>query len=295
MVKYRKRHRQTVGASVLCGRPVQNMSEVITTVIYVIPDAEKLPEYVEFSRQYDLGWEFNDFMYPSVLEDEEIKAGIIDKYRSYDMPARLSLHGAFLDVTVHSGDVRIRDISDFRIDQSIEVAKALGCRKVIFHSNIIPNFIDAFYCDDWVSKNAEYWTAKARQNPDIDLLMENMFDMTPDLMARLAEEISDVPNFGLCLDYSHASIFCAGGSSADIFVDKLAPYVKHIHINDCDLMHDGHLPIGDGMVDWERFAEHYSGRMSGASVLIEVKGLERQKRSLEFLTELFARYGIDPR
>ena len=268
------------------------MSEVVTTVIYVIPDAERQQEYVVFSRQYGLGWEFNDFMIPSVLDDEEEKARIIGIYRSVDKPAQLNLHGAFLDVTVHSSDSRIREVSDFRIEQSINIARALGCRKVIFHTNTIPNFIDKFYCDDWVRKNAEYWTDKARRNPDVDLLMENMFDMTPELMARLAEEIRDVRNFGLCLDYSHASIFCKCENGADRFVEKLAPYVKHIHINDCDLQHDGHLPIGDGMIDWDRFAEHYAERLSGATILIEVKGLERQKRSLEFLLELFARHGI---
>ena len=53
-----------------------------------------------------------------------------------------------------------------------------------------------------------------------------------------------------------------------------------------------HLPIGDGLIDWERFAEHYAQSMSGASILIEVKGLEKQKRSLDFLLELFSRHGI---
>ena len=261
-------------------------------MIYIIPDAEKLSECVDFSRKHDLGWEFNDFMLPIVLDDEKKRSFLIEKYRSADMPERLSLHGAFLDVTVHSGDAKIREVSDYRVNQSIDLARTLGCGKVIFHTNIIPNFLDKSYCDDWVCKNADYWIAKARQNPDIEILMENMFDITPDLMSQLAERICEVHNFGICLDYSHASIFGEGENGADLFVDKLAPYVRHIHINDCDLVHDGHLTIGDGLINWERFAEDYAERMSGASILIEVKGLEKQKRSLDFLLELFARHGI---
>lgn len=260
--------------------------------VSIIPNTANLPETIEFSAEYHLGWEFNDFMFPTVLDNEKEAARLIDLYQSHGMPQERSLHGAFLDVTVHSDDARIRDVSDLRIHQSIDAAKALECCKVIFHSGSIPNFHDKAYCDNWVRKNAAYWTAKTQQYPNIDLLMENMFDMTPDLLLRLAEELNGVSHFGICLDYSHATIFGEGEHSADEFVKALAPYVRHIHLNDCDLRHDSHLPIGDGLIDWERFAALYAEQMSSASILIEVNGLERQKRSLDFLLELFMRHGI---
>ena len=59
----------------------------------------------------------------------------------------------------------------------------------------------------------------------MDLQMENMFDMAPDLLLRLAEELSGVSNFGVCLDYSHATIFGKGTYSANEFVMTLAPFV----------------------------------------------------------------------
>ena len=260
--------------------------------IYIIPDADKLSECVDFSKQYKLGWEFNDFMLPSVLDDKRKTARIIRKYKSVDMPAQLSTHGAFLDVEVHSMDEEIRKVSDMRIIQSIEVAKKLHCRKVIVHTGTIPNYCDSRYCDDWVLKNTEYWTAKSRRNPDIDILMENMFDMTPELMFRLAEAMEGVPNFGLCLDYAHATVFGEDADGAGEFVGRLKKYVRHIHVNDCDLLHDNHMQIGEGMIDWERFAEHYGESMNGVSILIEVNGLEKQKRSLDYLLELFSRHGI---
>ena len=260
--------------------------------VSIIPNPARLPEYIGFSAQYHLGWEFNDFMFPALLDSEKEYARLIDFYQSNAMPQVRSLHGAFLDVTVHSDDARIRDVSDLRVNQSIDAARALRCGKVVFHSGVIPNFRDKSYRDNWVRRNTAYWTAKARQYPDIDLLMENMFDMTPELLLRLAEELSGVSRFGICLDYSHAIIFGEGKHSADEFVKTLAPYVRHIHLNDCDLWHDEHLPIGTGLIDWDRFAGLYAERMNGASVLIEVNGLEQQKQSLDFLLELFARHGI---
>ena len=260
--------------------------------VSVIPDPAKLPECIEFSAQHHLGWEFNDFIYPSVLDNEKETARLIELYHSHDMPRVRSLHVAFLDVTVHSDDPRIRDVSDLRVHQSIQAASALQCGKVIFHTGLIPNFRDKAYRDNWVKKNTACWTAKTRQYPGIDLLMENMFDMAPDLLLRLAQELDGVSGFGICLDYSHATIFGGGQQSADVFVKALAPYVRHIHLNDCDLVHDGHLPIGSGLIDWDRFAGLFAEHMHRASILIEVTGLEGQKRSLDFLLELFARHGI---
>ena len=268
------------------------LSEVQNMPVSIIPDVTRLPETIEFSTQYHLGWEFNDFMFPTVLDNEDEIARLTDVYQSHDMPRVRSLHGAFLDVTVHSSDARIREVSDLRINQSIAAAQALSCGKVIFHSGSIPNFHDKAYCDDWVKKNAAYWTAKTQQYPGIDLLMENMFDMTPDLLLRLGEELNGVSCFGICLDFAHATVFGEGEYSADEFVKTLAPYVRHIHLNDCDLRHDLHLPIGDGLINWDRFAELYAEQMKGASMLIEVKELEGQKRSLDFLLELFTRHGI---
>ena len=47
------------------------LSEVQNMPISIIPDVTRLPETIEFSAQYHLGWEFNDFMFPTVLDNED--------------------------------------------------------------------------------------------------------------------------------------------------------------------------------------------------------------------------------
>ncbi len=260
--------------------------------IYIIPDIDHIPDCMAFSTENHLGWEFNDFMYSDILDNKEETMRMINQYLTSGMPEARSLHGAFLDVTVHSSDEKIREISDLRIRQSLAAAKALQCQKVVFHTNCIPNYYDQFYCDNWVRKNADYWTAKAERQPATEFLMENMFDMTPYLLLRMAEEMNAVSNFGICLDYAHSEVFGAGEGSSGKFIRSLAPYIKHIHLNDCDLRHDLHLSVGEGKLNWDQFAELYGEFLNGVSILIEVNGIEKQKRSLDFLRELFARRGL---
>lgn len=68
--------------------------------------------------------------------------------------------------------------------------------------------------------------------------MENMFDEAPDILAGLAERMKDIENFGICLDYAHAMLSKCPG---DEWVRTLAPYIRHMHINDNDLENDLHL------------------------------------------------------
>lgn len=260
--------------------------------IFVIPDLNDIEECCAFTKANDLGWEFNDFMLPNVLDNTEETARIIAEYSFHDLPQVRNTHGAFLDIAVSSSDSRIREASDFRVNQSIELADKMNCGSVIFHTNFIANFTDKHYTDGWVEQNAKYWTAKIAEYSNINILVENMFDMTPELLARLADKMKDVERFGVCLDYAHSAVFGGDKKSPDRFVRALYPYVRHIHLNDCDLKHDLHLAAGDGLIDWENFAENYLEYMNGVPILLEVRGLEKQKRSLDFLGELFARRGV---
>ena len=110
-----------------------------------------------------------------------------------------------------------------------------------------------------------------------------MFDSSPDMLYALASNLSSFENFGVCLDYAHAEVF---GGGAEKWVEKLAPYVKHLHINDNDLKDDLHLAIGDGKIDWNRFKTYFDKYFTQCTVLIEVKGVEKQLKSAEYLKNL---------
>lgn len=254
--------------------------------LMIIPQREGLEKYVMLSQEYGLGFEYNDFFYPGILGDE----GESDKLiRLYNLPGNRPLfstmHGAFFDVTIFSDDPLIQSASELRVTQSLEIAKKLGVKGVVFHTNYIPNFLLKSYRDGWVEKNAAFWKKKAQEYPMLNIYMENMFDVDCELLARLGQAMAECPNFGICLDYAHAHVF---GNAKDIekWVSELAPYVKHLHINDNDFCEDLHQAVGDGRIDWVSFKHYYEKYFTEATVLIEVTGLEKIKQSLEYLSKI---------
>lgn len=250
----------------------------------IIPRIDKLDESLALAREYGFGFEFNDFYSPKVLDDTELTESIIEKYKAAGLPDYCTSHGDFFDVLVFSEDKYIREISRKRIIQSLETALKIGARSVVFHTNHNPYFIADVYVNSWHRYNEEFWNEILPMYPQLNIYLENMCDSSPKMLADLAKSLCHHKNFGVCFDYAHASVF--GRCDIGQWVTELAPYVKHLHINDNDLESDLHLAVGDGKIDWQRFKEYYFKYFSDKTVLIETSYPETQRRSAEYLKKL---------
>ncbi len=251
--------------------------------LYIVPDIGDMERICGLADTYDCGFEYNDFYTADVLDDSARQEKLIAGYRKYrDGFSEDTMHGAFLDVTIHSSDPLIREASMLRIRQSMKIAEQLGLRGVVFHTGRLANFRAKNYLLNWQKVKVDFFTELANQYPGHEIYMENMFDEAPDILANLAEQMKGTDNFGVCLDYAHAAI---SGCPVEEWVETLAPYIRHIHMNDNDLKNDLHQPVGTGRIDWQEFDALIRRFGIDASVLLEVYGYEAQKRSLEYMEQ----------
>lgn len=251
--------------------------------LYAIPTLKELEEFCECSGKWNLAFEYNDFFVPETLMNPEKTKEIIEIYKSLDRDrSEDTLHGAFLDIVVNSEDPEIYEISKKRVYQCMEIARELGVRAVIFHTNYIVNFRLEYYKKCWAERNEAFWRNVLLDYPDLSVYMENMFDDSPDMLAALAEKMADEERFGVCLDFAHAFI---SGTPVAVWVDKLHPYIRHIHINDNNGLEDTHFPVGQGSFPWENYKIWLKKIERDPSVLIEVRGVKALKESLQFMNE----------
>ena len=261
-----------------------------TLNVSIIPLFGQRQASADLAEEYGAAFEYNDFFSPALLGDG---AACFRRVRDYLAmgrdTSRDTLHGAFLDVTIHSDDADIRRVSETRVRQSMACARDLGVRGVVFHTNLIPNFNLPSYVANWVSRNRDFWGRILEEFPNQEIYIENMFDLTPEPIARLAEAMGGHPRFGLCLDWAHAVVF-GGGGPDPVWADRLGPWVRHMHINDNDGLADLHLAVGEGVVDWQRYDSRIRRLPTAPTVLVETSDLARQRRSLEYME----RRGIYP-
>lgn len=248
----------------------------------IIPELGQLEESLKLAKEYDLGFEVNDFYEPTLNRNPKRRAAMLDLYQQTEMPQTLTMHGNFYDVLIFSEDDEIREISEKRVEESILTARKLGASAVIFHTNLNPALTGEQYRNRWVDANCRFWRMMCEKYSDIEIYLENMFDTTPYDLAKVCEQLRDVPNFGVTFDYAHAAIY---GKNVAEWSEVLAPYIRHVHISDNDGCNDLHLAVGSGVLDWEEFVRLQQLYFNEVSILIETAGWEQQCKSLTFMTE----------
>lgn len=248
--------------------------------LLIIPDADNLEDSLNLAEKYSLGFEYNDFTNPSILDNEHKMQQIFDLYASYSCPQYCTMHGAFFDVIPFSPDERIRQVSIQRIEQSIENARKIGAKAVVFHTNYNPFLNSADYVKKWIEDNTILWSNLLKRHSQVAIYLENMFDSSPYIMEELSKNLCGYENFGVCLDYAHATL---SKTLPDEWARALGRFVKHVHINDNDLMCDLHLAWGSGKMDRRAFYHSYEKYMGDATVLIETSSIENIRRSLEVM------------
>ena len=250
--------------------------------IFIIPDRLEMEETLALTKSYSLGFEYNDFISPDVLDDEGEVQRICEMYKMHPLPEFCTIHGTFFDVIPCSPDARIREISNMRIEQSLKAAIKIGASAVIFHTNYNPFLNSKDYIEKWTNQNATFWSSILEKYSNINIYLENMFDLTPNILEKLSEQLCNYDNYGVCLDFAHAVL---STTHPKIWAEHLGKYIKHIHINDNDLISDLHLAWGKGKIDRRMFYDCYEKYMQGASVLIETSSMKNRIESLEKLKE----------
>ncbi|MEZ5334265.1 MAG: sugar phosphate isomerase/epimerase family protein [Methanolobus sp.] len=119
----------------------------------------------------------------------------------------------------------------------------------------------------------------------ITIAVENMPDIpkiygkVPDEMLQILKEV-DRKNAGMTFDVGHANTM----GLVDEFVEKCLSKIKHMHIHDNHGVHDEHLPLGKGTIDWKKLMESISGYKG--RLVTEMGSLDEGRQCIEYLKSL---------
>ena len=245
--------------------------------LLMIPRINELEENLKLRDKLNIGFEFNDFFIPSLLDNKEALNEVIRKYSK--IGGYNTIHGVFFDICFNSSDDLIKNASYTRARQTLDIARILNCKKIVFHTNYIIGFNSEDYKQMWLERNAIAYKTFLKEYPEIEILIENMFDNNSELILKLLKEVND-PRFRMCFDIAHANL---SNEAIDSWYKNCKDYISHIHINDNMGDCDSHLAIGLGNIDYD-YVVNLLNKFNG-TVLIEVKTTEDFIKSYEYLKE----------
>ena len=244
--------------------------------ILMIPRINELEENLKLRDKLNIGFEYNDFFIPSLLDNKKELDERINTYKK--VGGYNTIHGVFFDICLDSSDSLIKDASYKRVRQTLEIAKKLDCKKIVFHTNYIVAFNSIDYKNMWVEKNALAYKTFLSEFSDIEILVENMFDQNDELIIRLLDEVND-KRFRMCFDVAHANL--SKEKISDWF-KNCKKFISHIHINDNLGDADSHLQIGLGNIDYDYVISELN-KLDDITILIEVKTTNDFIKSYDYL------------
>ena len=243
--------------------------------LYIATVCDKHEEIIE---NYNIGVELDQFCQPDKM-DEPIEETVTSEIeRLLSKAKRCTFHATFSEIHPAAIDPKARALAMERLHQAGDLAVKYGADKMIVHSGYVP----LVYFKEWhEDRSVEFWEElMAARNDDLKIVIENVMDDEPYMMAKLMERITH-PNIKMCFDVGHAACI----SKVDVleWIDVLAPYIGHIHIHNNDGTHDWHKPIFDGRVDMEAFLAKAEEKCA-PDTTITIESLEAMS-SMEWLKE----------
>jgi sugar phosphate isomerase/epimerase len=197
---------------------------------------------VDEANSLGYGIELQDFVEPNLKVEE--KKLLLSKYslEFQKLIGLKALHGPFLDLKPSSPDLLIREASRMKYAETLDIAEYLKVDYVIFHSQINPYLSLPSLRKLNARQAADYWKeALSKTKYKGIILLENIFEETPDMLKELLDEIND-ERVRVNLDIGHLRL---GKSKLSEWVQSLNKYLAYIHVHGNDGRYDTHMPPTD--------------------------------------------------
>ena len=227
-------------------------------------------------------------------------ANILDTYKDADyrtVADRLeksglacTFHAPFEDLRPASFDSKIRKVSMDRLLSACRIAEIFHPLTIVCH----PEFMKWIYFEKeeaWLKLSIESWgeVCETAKQYGARVLLENVFDETPEMLLRLVEGIGP-ENTGICLDIGHLTIFTKCPLSE--WLETLGPYIKELHLHDNHGVFDEHLVIGRGSIDFDPLFQYIKDHGAKPIYTLEQHREEDIEPNIRALYSLRERFGV---
>jgi sugar phosphate isomerase/epimerase len=251
--------------------------------------SEVRPDLLVRLNEENMGVELSYFAYPWNLEKEEdLEESILyHKKLLAESPVPTTLHGAFYDLNFIARDSMLLKVAHVRIQQSIDIARKLEVKDIVFHTNYIhsthPN-----YKVFWVEKQVKFWEQYVQilEKEGIFIYLENTQEENYTYILEIVKKIQS-PHIQICYDTGHSHCFTQSKRPPLEWAKGYGEAMKYIHLHSNHGQLDEHIAFHKGSVDFSGFFEHVVEMPQLPKVVIEVKTKEDFEASLLALKHLY--------
>lgn len=166
----------------------------------------------------------------------------------------VTLHAPFVDLAAGSTDPAIRAVTRRRFDEILRLVPLFRPRTVVAHAGYQWQRHE-YYRSAWMDLSTAFWTETAERlgRDGARLMLENVYEETPGEIRELFERLRPA-GVGWCLDCGHLTAF--GKAPLMEWLETLGAFIGQIHLHDNHGRKDDHLPLGRGVIEFDRLFDY---------------------------------------
>jgi len=251
---------------------------------------------LEYAKEHSYNVEVATFVMPSFINPnchEIFKAHHVSQLDTYYPSTRelveklhgfkgaISVHGACIDLLIHSEDPKVNEFNAQRIFQGVETARELKAKHIVFHGNFKPVSFHDHSKLNWIERSTIFWSELLEKYPSTVVVLENTLDRTPEMLRTLLDEVNS-PRLGVCLDVGHMNL--SSKVPVEEWIAVLGKDIRSIHVHDNKGDFDSHSAIGKGTINWQEFSGLIAKYQIDPDIVFEVRTVEETIQSLKYLS-----------
>ena len=197
----------------------------------------------------------------------------------------ITFHGPFMDLATGGLDERIREVTTWRLQRTMELVPVFRPQSVVFHAGYDERRYHAHRAE-WLSGSLATWEPLIQQAEEMGVVihLENVYEQTPEMILTLIEEM-DSEHLGFCLDMGHMNVF--GEVELSEWLEALGPHLKEVHLHDNNGHSDSHGPIGSGTAPFKELFQYLHDHEKRPVITLEPHEEATLWASLENLEKLW--------
>jgi sugar phosphate isomerase/epimerase len=204
--------------------------------------------------------------------------------RSYKL--KYSIHAPFADINIASPSKPMLKAILKRLEKSISNTNAINAYTWVFHPGLQTGISMFYPGTDWIQNQKTIrLLLKIAEDYDVKIAIENVPEPFPFLMKSVEDFtkfFEETNNIDFVFDVGHANL----NGQIERFLTAFGDKIVHIHAHDNNGIHDQHLGIGYGNINWRTFANTLK-RISFDKTIV-VESVEHIEESVQKLNHLLS-------
>ncbi|OPL17205.1 MAG: hypothetical protein AVO38_05235 [delta proteobacterium ML8_D] len=201
-----------------------------------------------------------------------------------------TVHAPYSDLSLGAIDPKVRRVTVERIKKALDLASVFEARTIVCHTGFdYKHYFNSV--DNWLKNAAEsiITLLEYASKFNIPIMLENVYELDAEIHKYIFRKIKS-PLLGFCLDFGHQNVFSK--ISLDKWLKDLGDRLGQIHLHDNMGVHDDHLAIGEGVLDFDSLFSWLYARSKTPVMTLEPHEESALMPTLEGLARLLNNYPI---